>query len=50
MRKPHPFELRERAARLVEQGITHTEATRRLCVSIKFINDLVRLKNETGSL
>lgn len=50
MGKPHPVELRERAVRLVEQGITHTEAARRLCVSIKFINDMVRLKHETGLL
>ena len=35
---------------LVEQGHTHTEAARRLCVSIKFVNDMVRLKRETGSL
>ena len=50
MGKPHPFELRVRAVALVEQGNTHTEAARRLCVSIKFVNDMVRLKRETGSL
>jgi transposase len=50
MGKPHPVELRERAVRLVEQGHTHTEAALRLCVSIKFVNDMVRLKRETGSL
>ena len=50
MGKPHPVELRERAVRLVEQGHTHTETARRLCVSIKFVNDMVRLKRETGSL
>lgn len=50
MGKPHPVELRDRAARRVEQGITHTEVARRLCVSIKFVNDMVRLKRETGSL
>ncbi len=50
MGKPHPVELRDRAVRLVEQGCTHTEAARRLCVSIKFVNDMVRLKRETGSL
>ena len=48
--KPHPVELRERVVSLVEQGNTHTEAARRLCVSIKFVNDMVRLKRETGSL
>lgn len=50
MGRPHPVELRDRAVRLVEQGSTHTEAARRLCVSIKFVNDMVRLKRETGSL
>lgn len=50
MGKPHPVELRERAVGLVEQGNTHTEAARRLCVSIKFVNDMVRLKRETGAL
>lgn len=50
MGKPHPIELRERAVMLVEAGNTHTEAARRLCVSIKFVNDMVRLKRETGAL
>ena len=50
MGKPHPIELRERAIAFVEQGHTHTQAARRLCVSIKFVNDMVRLKRETGSL
>tara|TARA_R110002074_G_C12534430_1_gene665170 strand:+ start:1274 stop:1636 length:363 start_codon:yes stop_codon:yes gene_type:complete len=50
MGRPHPIELRERVVALVEQGNTHTETARRLCVSIKFVNDMVRLKRETGSL
>lgn len=50
MGKPHPVELRERAVALVKQGNTHTETARRLCVSIKFVNDMVRLKRETGLL
>jgi len=50
MGKPHPIELRERAVALVEQGNTHTETARRLCVSIKFVNDMVRLRRETGAL
>lgn len=50
MGKPHPIELRERAVSVVEQGNTHTETARRLCVSIKFVNDMVRLKRETGTL
>ncbi len=50
MGKPHPIELRERVVTLVGQGNTHTETARRLCVSIKFVNDMVRLKRETGAL
>lgn len=50
MGRPHPVELRERAVSLVEQGNTHSAAARRLCVSIRFVNDMVRLKRETGSL
>lgn len=34
----------------LEQGNTHTDTARRLCVSIKFVNDMVRLKRETGGL
>ena len=50
MEKPHPLELRQRAVALVEAGNTHPETAHRLCVSIKFVNDMVRLKRETGSL
>ena len=50
MGRPHPVELRARAVALVEQGHTHTSVARRLCVSIKFVNDMVRLKRETGAL
>ena len=49
MGKPHPVELRERALRLVEQGPRHTETARRLCVSIKVVNDMVPLRHGTGS-
>jgi transposase len=50
MDKPHPLELHERAVALVEQGNTHTETARRLCVSIKVVNNIVRHKRATGSL
>ena len=50
MGKPHPGELRERAVALVERDNTHTLAAQRLCVSIKFFNDMVLLKRRTGSL
>lgn len=35
---------------LVEGGHTHTAAAQQLRVSIKFVNDMVRLKRETGAL
>ena len=35
---------------LVEEGHTHTATARQLRVSIKFVNDMVRLKRETGTL
>jgi transposase len=50
MCKPYPVELRERAASFVAQGNTHAKAARRLCVWIKFVNGMVRLMSETGSL
>ena len=42
--------LRERAVALVDDGHTHRAAARRLRVSIKFVNDMVRLRRETGAL
>jgi len=49
MGRPHPIELRERAVSLVEQGNTHTEAARRLRVSIKFVSEMVRLRAIPGA-
>lgn len=50
MGKPHPIELRERVVALVEEGSTHRAAAAHFRVSVKFVNDMVRLKRETGSL
>ena len=50
MGKPHPMELRERVVAFVEEGNTHRSAAAHFRVSIKFVNDMVRLKRETGSL
>ena len=50
MGRPHPMALRERAVALVEEGHTHTATAGQLRVSIKFVNDMVKLKRETGSL
>lgn len=35
---------------VTDRSHTHACSARRLCVSIKFVNDMVRLKRETGSL
>lgn len=50
MGKPHPFELRQRVVAHVEAGNTHHSAATRFDVSVKFVNDMVKLKRETGAL
>ena len=50
MGKPHPLALRERVVALVEEGNTHRSVAAHFRVSIKFVNDMVRLKRMTGSL
>lgn len=50
MGKPHPIELRERVVAFVEEGHTHRASASHFRVSIKFVNDMVKLKRETGSL
>lgn len=50
MGKPHPLALRERVVGFVEEGNTHRSAASNFRVSIKFVNDMVILKRETGSL
>lgn len=50
MGKPHPLALRERVVAFVEDGNTHRSAAVHFRVSIKFVNDMVRLNRETGSL
>ena len=50
MGKPHPIELRERVAAFVDEGHGHREAARHFRVSPKFVNDLIKLRRETGSL
>ena len=50
MGKPHPMELRQRVVAHVEAGNTHHSAAERFDVSVKFVNDMVRLKRKTGSL
>ena len=50
MGKPLPMELRQRVVAFVEEGHTHRTAAAQFRVSIKFVNDMVILKRETGSL
>ncbi len=50
MGRPHPIELRSRVIAFVDEGHGHREAARRFRVSPKLVNDLVKLRRETGSL
>lgn len=50
MGKPHPLALRERVVAFVANGNTHRSSATQFRVSIKFVNDLVILKRETGAL
>jgi transposase len=50
MGKPHPAELRSRVIGYVDEGHGHREAARHFRVSPKFVNDLVKLRRETGCL
>ncbi len=50
MGKPHPIELRERVVRHVDGGHSHRDAGRVFSVSVRFVNDMVKLRRETGSL
>lgn len=50
MGKPHPIELRERVVAFVEAGHTHRAAAGHFRVSPRFVNNMVILKRQTGSL
>ena len=50
MGKPHPIELRERVVAFVEEGHTHRSAAEHFRVSPRFVNNMVILKRDTGSL
>ena len=50
MGKPHPIALRSRVVAFVEEGHGHREAARHFRVSPRFVNNLIKLKAETGSL
>ncbi len=50
MGKPHPIELRTRVVAYVDEGHGHREAARHFRVSRRFVNELIKLRRETGSL
>lgn len=50
MGKAHPMELRSRVVAFVEEGNSHREAARHFPVSPRFVNNMVKLKVETGAL
>ena len=50
MGKQHPMALRERVVAFVEEGHSHRAAAARFRVSVKFVNEMVILKRETGGL
>lgn len=50
MGKPHPIELRQRVVDHVAEGHTHRSTAAHFRVSVKFVNDMVKLKHKTGSL
>ena len=50
MGKPHPMALRERVVAFVGEGHSHRVADARFRVSVKFVNDIMMLKRETGGL
>ncbi|MFV0291884.1 MAG: transposase, partial [Paracoccus sp. (in: a-proteobacteria)] len=50
MGKPHPIELRQRVVDHVSEGNTHRSAAARFRVSVKFVNDMVKLAKTTGGL
>jgi len=50
MGKAHPIELRERVVGFVEAGHTRRSAAEHFRVSPRFVNNMMILKRETGSL
>jgi transposase len=44
------MELRERVVAFVDEGNSHREAARHFRVSPRFVNDMIRLRRETGGL
>ena len=50
MGKPHSLELRQLVVAFVDEGNSHREAARHFRTSPKFVNDMIKLRRETGAL
>lgn len=50
MGKPHPLALRERVVAFVEEGHSHRAAAAHFRVSPRFVNNMMILQEETGSV
>jgi hypothetical protein len=50
MGKPHPVELRLWVVDHVAEGNTHRATPARFKVSVRFVNDMAKLKAATGGL
>ena len=50
MGRPHPIELRERVVSLLQANHTHRATADHFSVSPRFVNNMVILKRQTGSL
>lgn len=50
MGRSHPIELRQRVVAFVDEGHGHREAAQHFRVSPKFVNDMIKLRRETGGL
>lgn len=50
MGKPHPIALRERVVAFVEEGHSRRAAAAHFRVSPRFVNNMMILKRQTGSL
>ena len=48
MGRPHHMALRERVVACVEEGCSRRTTAARFRVSVKFVNDMIILKRETG--
>ena len=50
MGRPHPMALRERVVAFVEEGHSNREAARHFRVSPRFVNNMMILRRQAGSL